>query len=151
MGTRSLTYVYDSDSGSSSTLAPLICMYQQYDGYPEGVGKELAEFLNSFDAITNGISFGEKRKTANGMGCLAAQLVAKTKTAVGGVYLYPCKVNQDCGQEFEYHILFDRVVVRDGYEKILFDGNWKQFADFCGGKTVELIENKTPFLLGKDD
>jgi len=126
-------------------------MYMQYDGYPSGVGKDLADFLNSFDAITNGIRVGEERKTANGMGCLAAQMVSHFKTETGGTYLYPCKVNQDCGQEYEYHIILDRVVVLDDDRKTLFDGNWAQFADFCDGKTVELIENKTPFLLGKDE
>jgi len=37
MGTRSLTYVYDNKE-------PLVCMYRQFDGYPSGHGKELAEF-----------------------------------------------------------------------------------------------------------
>ena len=90
MGTRSLTYVYSGDSA-------VVCMYRQYDGYPSGHGSELAEFLNSFDAITNGIEMGERRKTANGMGCLAAQMVANFKGDVGEFYLYPAdatKVSQ---------------------------------------------------------
>ena len=69
MGTRSLTFVYDGKE-------PMINMYRQYDGYPSGHGSNLAEFLNSFDAIVNGISVGDNRKIANGMGCLAAQLIA---------------------------------------------------------------------------
>ena len=40
MGTRSLTFVYDGDE-------PIVNMYRQFDGYPEGHGQELAEFLCS--------------------------------------------------------------------------------------------------------
>jgi hypothetical protein len=83
MGTRSLTFVYQGDE-------PIINMYRQYDGYPTGHGAELAEFLGQFHAITNGIAVGEKRRTANGMGCLAAQLVSYFKEDVAGnYYLYP--------------------------------------------------------------
>lgn len=82
MGTRSLTFVYDTD-------AILMNMYRQFDGYPSGHGLELAEFLNSFEAIVNGIPVGDKRKMANGMGCLTAQLVANFKDGAGGFYLYP--------------------------------------------------------------
>ena len=72
MGTRSLTYVYDD----YNITTPIVCMYRQFDGYPSGHGAELAEFLNSFDAIVNGIRIGDTRKISNGMGCLAAQMIA---------------------------------------------------------------------------
>ena len=62
MGTRSLTFVYDGNK-------PLINMYRQFDGYPSGHGTELAEFLNSFDEVVNGLPLGDNRKLANGMGC----------------------------------------------------------------------------------
>lgn len=131
MGTRSLTYVYDNEGQT-----PIVCMYAQYDGYPEGLGAELAEFLNSFEAVTNGIRFAEKRKTANGMGCLAAQLIAQFKTEVGNVYLYPPVLNQDSWQEYEYHIYpLDRVVVKNP-EEVFFDGTWKDFELFCKGEYV---------------
>ena len=50
MGTRSLTFVYDGKE-------PMINMYRQYDGYPQGHGKELADFLNS-GTMVNG--FGQR-------------------------------------------------------------------------------------------
>ena len=84
MGTRSLTFVYTDHYGSDESPTPIINMYRQFDGYPTGHGAELATFLNSFDAVVNGIPFGDKRKIANGMGCIAAQLVAHFKTGVGG-------------------------------------------------------------------
>ena len=96
MGTRSLTFVYDGDK-------PVINMYRQFDGYMSGHGAELARFLLSFDAVVNGLPVGDTRKMANGMGCLAAQMIANFKTEVGYFYLYPVDA-KDCGQEYEYHI-----------------------------------------------
>jgi len=89
MGTRSLTFVYTDHYGSETGPEPIVNMYRQFDGYPSGHGLELSEFLNSFEAITNGIPFGDTRKLANGMGCLAAQLIAHFKQSVGGFYIYP--------------------------------------------------------------
>lgn len=123
MGTRSLTFVHDNDT-------PIINMYRQYDGYPSGHGKELAEFLNSIEAVTNGIRSDETRKTANGMGCLAAQLVAHFKKGVGGIYLYSTN-SVDSGQDYEYHVYQNTVKVKDWNDKILFEGSWKEFEDFC--------------------
>jgi hypothetical protein len=122
MGTRSLTFVYDDNR-------KVLCMYRQFDGYPSGHGRELAEFLAGFDAIVNGISLGETRKIANGMGCLAAQLVANFKVDAGGFYLYPTST-KDAGQEYEYHIYTDKIVVKDPTDKI-FEGSWQDFTEFC--------------------
>jgi hypothetical protein len=129
MGTRSLTQVYEHGE-------PVVCMYRQFDGYPTGHGAELAEFLNQFEAITNGIAVGETRKTANGMGCLAAQLIGHFKTEAGGFYLYPVN-SQDVGEEYDYHIHEDKVVVNDSWTKEnLFTGSWASFAKFCIKETV---------------
>ena len=122
MGTRSLTFVYDGEQ-------PIINMYRQFDGYPSGHGQELAEFLNSFDAITNGISLGENRKTANGMGCLAAQMIVNFKNGVGGFYIYPVD-STDCWQDYEYHVYENKVVVKNPSE-VIFEGNWNDFHSFC--------------------
>jgi hypothetical protein len=122
MGTRSLTFVYDGDE-------PMINMYRQFDGYPSGHGSELATFLNSFDAIVNGISVGDNRKIANGMGCLAAQLIAHFKIDAGGFYIYPVTAN-DCGQDYEYHVYEDKVVIKDPSE-VIFSGTYAEFKDFC--------------------
>jgi len=131
MGTRSLTFVYDDKTR-------VMCMYRQFDGYPSGHGRELAEFLSSFDAVVNGYAFNETRKVANGMGCLAAQLVANFKVGVGGFYLYTT-TSKDCGQEYEYHVYAEKVVVKETYDnnKTIFTGNWKDFFSFCCELEVE--------------
>lgn len=127
MGTRSLTFVYDRNE-------PVICLYRQYDGYPSGHGAELAEFLSGFE-IVNG--FGQKRdKLANGMGCLSAQIVAHFKDGVGQFYLHAPRVGRDDGQDYEYHIHADRIVVLNYNNKEIFNGNWADFEKFCSPAEV---------------
>lgn len=78
MGTRSTVKFYDGED--------CICsIYQQYDGYLSGVGKELAEFLQS-KKIVNGYNM-ETQNQANGMGCLSAQYVAQHKKGIGNLYM----------------------------------------------------------------
>jgi hypothetical protein len=121
MGTRSLTFVYDENR-------PVINMYRQFDGYPSGHGQELAEFLLE-GKMVNGIPVGRNERMFNGMGCLAAQLVANFKKDAGGFYLYPMDCT-DCWQEYEYHIFEDKVIVSDPKETI-FEGTWEEFHGFC--------------------
>jgi hypothetical protein len=83
MSTRSLTAILDNNGNE------LVTIYNQYDGYPSGYGVDLAEFLSEF-TIINGVSCNTMiRKIANGMECLAGQIVSHFKVCVGGIYLYP--------------------------------------------------------------
>ena len=119
MGTRSLTYVYDGET-------PIICMYRQYDGYLSGHGQELANFLNEL-TLGNGIpKFGDLYTYANGMGDLAAQMIVNFKKSPGGFYIYPVEMNQDCWQEYEYHVYENKVVVKNP-TKVIFSGSWNEF------------------------
>ena len=119
MGTRSLTFVYDEDT-------PLINMYRQFDGYPSGHGVELAEFLSGFE-IVNG--YGEvKPKLANGMGCLAAQLIAHFKKSVGGFYIHA--ITDSVGVDYEYHVYANKVVVKDP-DEVVFSGSRNDFVEYC--------------------
>ena len=94
MGTRSLTHIKDGNK-------TLLTIYRQYDGYPTGLGAELYEFLKDF-TVVNG--FGSKLPNlANGIGCLAAQIVGHLKDGVGNVYIYPPN-SKDCGEEYIYTI-----------------------------------------------
>jgi hypothetical protein len=128
MGTRSLTYVYEGET-------PIICMYRQYDGYPEGHGQELANFLNEL-AIGEGISGSPELFTyANGMGCLAAQMIVNFKKSPGGFYIHPVDLNQDCWQEYEYHVYEKHVVVKNPTE-VIFDGYWSDFLTWTTEKEI---------------
>jgi hypothetical protein len=99
MSTRSLTHVYEN-----GITTPLLTFYRQSDGYPEGHGIELAEYLDGFK-IVNGLSGNPDNKTANGMGCLAASLVANFKDGPGQIYIYTAGQEPwDCDAEYTYHI-----------------------------------------------
>ena len=126
MSTRSTTHFFDGGK-------KLCCFYRQCDGYPSGLGLELAEFLDGL-TMTNGIS-GEKGKTANGMGCHAAQVVAHLKDGEGGVYMQPSSRAPD--EEYAYYIKGDTYkpgaltveVLEDG--KRIFSGSVARFLQFC--------------------
>ena len=125
MGTRCLTYVYEGNS-------PLVCLYRQFDGYPSGHGAELANFLKGIK-LGNGIADNPKMgKFANGMGCLAAQLVAHFKKSVGGFYIH--LVTDSSGVDYEYHVYANKVVVKDSDEVVVFSGSRKDFAEYCKAK-----------------
>jgi hypothetical protein len=148
MGTRALTFVYE-ESKSGEKPDAIINLYRQFDGYPEGHGQELAEFLNG-GRMVNGLSATKtvKEIVFNGMGCLAAQLVGYFKEEPGGFYLYPVTA-EDCGQDFEYHVYnidgkikikvfycgcnFFGMTNDETYDAI-FEGNLEEFTEFCKAK-----------------
>ena len=125
MGTRSLT-VFNNEMDNSE----IVVLYRQYDGYPTGHGRDLFSFLNNIE-IVNGISPNEKRKIANGMGCLAAQVISHFKEETGNFYLYSAGT-RDIGEEFIYTLYYTeelRIKVQDTYDNgnDLFDGNLNQY------------------------
>ena len=101
MGTRSLTRIIPRQEGLSyseghtrAELA-LVNIYQQYDGYPEYMAVEYAEWLKDIK-IVNGLDNNKNlNEIANGAGCFAAQFIAKFKDRAGQLYLQP--INNDLG------------------------------------------------------
>jgi hypothetical protein len=146
MGTRSLTRVietYRDDKKNKQVKTKLVNMYRQYDGYPEGHGSELADFLNG-GKVVNGI--GGDKNVFNGAGCLAAQMIAHFKDGAGGIYIEPITATK-CGQEYEYEVIVDfdtkeltMKCIEVGYidskgkyrrgKKVLFEGKPTDFAQF---------------------
>lgn len=128
MGTRATTKVLNENGDI------ILSMYSQYDGYPEGLGRELANFLKQITMV-NGIRFEEKRKVANGMGCLAAQLVAEFKESAGSYYL----TTPEQEESYNYTIYsegdFDNQILKikvESFSNILFDDkveNYNLFED----------------------
>ena len=100
MGTRStMKFISKYDD----KLTPLVNVYRQYDGYVDGVGHQLAEWLLE-KKIVNGIPCGVNTKNmANGFGCLIAQYIKEFKTDVGNVYI----TDMEDGQEYNYDVIFD--------------------------------------------
>lgn len=95
MGTRSTTTVYDENG------QPLVCLYRQYDGYYTAHGAELAKFLAEM-RVVNGMGSSMPTKVANGMGCLAAQLIAHFKKNVGSFYIVPVGNTQEYNYSIRY-------------------------------------------------
>lgn len=94
MGTRSTTAIRDENGKT------LVTIYRQYDGYPTGHGQELADFLKARTLI-NGIGNQTALTHANGMGCLAAQLVTHLKgDQIGNIYI----TNEGDSQEYNYTV-----------------------------------------------
>lgn len=124
MGTRSLTFVIDDNS-------KVMCLYRQFDSYPSGHGRELAEMLAG-SVVVNGYSSSTPKKAYNGMGCLAASIVAKLKDGIGNIYLYPTDT-EDAGQDYEYHIFENKVIVKRYDGEVMFEGDYNAFKEFCDG------------------
>lgn len=132
MGTRSITTIIDNAWGRNTKVCT---MYRQYDGYPSGHGKELAEFLAPI-VVVNGIGLDETRKIANGAGCLAAQMVQHFKESAGpgGIYLEAPRLKMD-GEDYSYRIIVEenlsvRVEVHS-YQGRIFQGGLLAFTEFC--------------------
>ena len=105
MGTRSLTTFVETykDNSGKKVKNEIVTMYRQYDGYMEGHGKDLADFLAG-GKLVNGIGMDDK-VVFNGMGCLSAQVVAHFKDGAGGFYLQ--RANKNSGEEYRYKVIGD--------------------------------------------
>ena len=96
MGTRCLTVFQEEDGTEIAVL------YRQYDGYPDGHGKELTEFLAG-KPIVDGYNGGTPDGAFNGIECLAAQVIAHFKKGIGGFYLMAAGT-RDAGEEYIYTV-----------------------------------------------
>jgi hypothetical protein len=75
MGTRSVTHFKDSNNAD-----PLMTLWRQYDGNPENHGLDMVRFMQG-KLLLNGYNpLGNDMHNFNGMGDLAAQMVAHFKT-----------------------------------------------------------------------
>ncbi len=97
MGTRSTVKFYENFEEKDELI---LSVYHQYDGYIDGVGHKLAEFLKNTKIINGICNQTMEEGYANGMGCLAAQYVKKFKTRIGCMYL----TNADDKQEYNYEV-----------------------------------------------
>jgi hypothetical protein len=100
MGTRSLTVFLETNNDNTET--EIAVLYRQFDGYPEEHGHDLANLLEDM-VMVNGMTSGQPKKIANGMGCLTAQVVAHFKTEPGNFYLYPAGT-REVWEEYIYEI-----------------------------------------------
>lgn len=143
MSTRSTTHIFEIGEDGKTTpaalkkLKPILSIYRQCDGYPSGMGADIAEFVKNM-TIVNGYGMDDKIGThANGAGCFAAQFVARLKNTIGNIYISTA----DDRQEYDYFIYLQacepwlkekresKIIIRvesDG--KKLFQGDPKKLA-----------------------
>lgn len=125
MGTRSIVKFFEKYNGKER---PIVAVCQQYDGYLEGVGYQLYEYLSK-KIIINGIGFDQyEDEYANGIDCLAAQFIRDFKRGAGGLYIAPV----DCEDEdYNYDVIYDgkeiTIRVRRYDSEPFFCGNVKDF------------------------
>lgn len=103
---------------------PVAVIYQHNDGYFDELGKTLQKFLRDM-VVVNGISIYTPKKAANGMGCLAAQLIVHLKKGIGNIYL--C---EGCDQsQYKYDIYLNKNghLVLEGKHNIGYVTDSKQF------------------------
>lgn len=139
MGTRStITFIERVNAGDSIVAQ----VYQQYDGYLEGVGKSLAEWLMP-KIIVNGIPDYE-HDYANGIRDLAAQFVHDFKNRIGYLYLYSPDWDAEEWCDYNYKVI--QTMSKNDYTGNADDvltivvTNWNNEEPFFVGKPSELLE-----------
>ena len=130
MGTRATISIAKREEGVSFSEKPdkvLVSIYHHFDGYPEYLGVTLANYLEN-KKIVNGL--GEDRDTVfNGLGCMAASIIAELKEEAGNVYIEDPE-RPSSWLDFEYYIWGDTgkdiwISIFDG-DECIFVGRPKQ-------------------------
>lgn len=137
MSTRSII-IFRNDGDS-----PVCCVYKHFDGYIEGLGHSLAEWLKGMTLI-NGISNKEQEghDYANGIGCLAAKWIADNKTTTGDIYM----CDSDEYEDYNYDVILQRqkmsgmnvtkaddcivIAVKDYKGDLIFSGTPSELLEF---------------------
>lgn len=149
MGTRSLTTFIEQwtdEKTQKKKQNKIVTLYRQFDGYPSGMGVDLAEFLAS-GKMVNGISLGESELVFNGMGCLAAQAIAYFKEGAGGYYLHRGGTT-NCWEEYRYNVIFDedkKELILEVYEV----GYTNSKGKYCNGAKLLFYGTPKEFLVSK--
>ena len=120
MSTQSLTIIKDEDG------EVLVKLYGQYDGDQYSYGKDLALFLNDI-ILVNGIKYKDTRKIANGMECLAAQIVAHFKIEPGNFY-----ISNSNSEDYVYTVYYDNVlkIEVESMGSVIFNGNTNDYLEW---------------------
>ena len=131
MGTRSTIAFIDNRTKDGKIVSSneLVRIYQQYDGYPSGVGLQLANWLKDKKLI-NG--FGDETAEdgyCNGVGCMSAQFIHDFKDGIGGLYI----TDHDDFEEYNYKVIVtnDSTITLKVYEgySCIFEGSVDEFID----------------------
>ena len=133
MGTRSVIKFYENG-------VFLWAVYQQFDGYLSGVGKDLKEFIKSKQWV-NGF---QNNNQFNGMGCFVSQFISNFKSGTGGLYIIPEKECADYGYNYRVDFVDGKIELSCDYEPESDDEDDIE-EGYPYNETIELsdIQNKT--------
>ena len=95
MGTRSTTKIYENGQ-------LLLALYKQYDGYTDGWGQELKDFLHK-GVFVNGFNGTKGDLEFNGVGDFVLLLVKEFKEGTGGLYA----TTEEDEQQYNYVVEFE--------------------------------------------
>lgn len=140
MGTKALVII-NEDHQSQSVTQMYSSMYCQYDGYLEGVGEQIKDFLKD-RIVVNGLS-GSTISISNGMGCLAASFVSHVKKDAGGWYMTPNKnVNSVLSNDSDVFVDFVYVISKNYIRAYCldYDGEVESFRNLFKGSWLEYNE-----------
>ncbi len=136
MGTRAITKVFDGEN-------LLVNIYRQSDGYLSGHGADIKEAIGD-RKLVNGIQ-GDRRSVANGMGCLAALLIADLKSDMEAGLIYINKPDPDASEEYTYTIRGETMHPENGvnlhifsYGRVIYDGPLADFDPNMGESDDEI-------------
>ena len=131
MGTRSIIRVVDENSGT------LVTLYNQYDGYPSGVGAMIYDILGSLEMVNRVHLVADWNNLMNGLGDTARILISQMPS---------CRIVPSDGtnfhQEYEYILycgpkVFDnsmdylKLTIIETYSlRVMFDGFLSEFPEF---------------------
>lgn len=125
MGTRSTVKFYQDGRN-------ILSVYQQYDGYVGGVGKQVADLLSEYEVV-NGLPLGGTDKIANGLAELSLFYVMDNKDGYGNIYA----TTEDDSQEYNYEIHStwgavdnEEITVKVYSGGLIFEGNANEFINF---------------------
>ena len=107
MGTRATIKIAKREEGVSFSEKPerfMVSIYHHFDGYPEGLGVTIADYLDG-KKIVNGLG-GDRGGVFNGLGCMAASIIAELKDEPGNVYIEDPE-NPSGWINYEYYVWGD--------------------------------------------
>ncbi len=109
MATRGKISIARREEGVSFSEIPertIVDIYNHWDSYPEGLGVTLGWYLSG-KKIVNGLGSKDNEDLVyNGVGCLAASLVAYLKDGPGNVYIEDSE-QQHTWIDYHYYIWGD--------------------------------------------
>ena len=141
MGTKALVII-NEDHQSQSVTQMYSSMYCQYDGYLEGVGQQIKDFLMN-RVVVNGLSGKSYVPVSNGMGCLAASFISHVKIEAGGWYMTPNRnVNSVLSNDTDVFVDFVYVISKNYIRAYCldYDGEVESFRNIFKGSWIEYNE-----------